>query len=122
MARRPPAARSRRAGSSSGGGGPRRPPAEDGRAGVHAKEPPRRAIEAGRILFGGGELRQADAATLATVAAEVRVLPVTRRQLDAGFPLAEALVGAGLASSKADARRGLQGARKSTRRTSSHIP
>ena len=88
---------------------PQRLLAEDVTARVHGEETTRRAIEAGRILFGGGELRRADAATLAAVAAEVQVLPVTRGQLAAGFPLADALVGAGLASSKADARRGLQG-------------
>ncbi|HEY9382061.1 MAG TPA: hypothetical protein VIP80_00990, partial [Gemmatimonadales bacterium] len=43
------------------------------------------------------------------VAGEVRVHAVSRAQLAQGLGLAEALVAAGLASSKADARRGLQG-------------
>jgi tyrosyl-tRNA synthetase len=76
---------------------------------VHGEETTRRVVEASGILFGGGDLHRADAATLGVVAGEVQVLPVGRDRLAAGLPLAEALVGAGLASSKADARRGLQG-------------
>ncbi|HLB53944.1 MAG TPA: hypothetical protein VJK71_02465, partial [Gemmatimonadales bacterium] len=52
--------------------------------------------------------RDADAETLAVVAGEVRVFPIRREQLDEEFPLVDALIGAGLASSKADARRGIQ--------------
>ena len=76
---------------------------------VHGEETTRRVVAASRILFGGGDLHQADAATLGVVAGEGQVLPVPRDRLAAGFPVAEALVGAGLASSRADARRGLQG-------------
>ena len=41
------------------------------------------------------------------VAGEVRVLAVDRKQLAAGFALVDALIGTGLATSKAEARRGL---------------
>ena len=46
---------------------------------------------------------------LATVANEVQSIPVEREQLAAGYAIVDALVAAGLASSKADARRGIQG-------------
>lgn len=76
---------------------------------VHGGALTQRVTEASRILFGGGELRTADHDTLAVVAGEVQVLPMLRADLDAGVSVIEALVGAGLASSKADARRGIQG-------------
>jgi len=82
--------------------------AEDLTGRVHGEATGRRAIAASRILFGGGELRGADAGTLALVAGEVQVFAITRAQLAEGFPLVDALVGSGLATSKADARRGLQ--------------
>lgn len=81
--------------------------AEEMTSRVHGGVLTHRVTEASRILFGGGELRTADHDTLAVVAAEVRVLPVLRANLDAGVSVIDALVGAGLASSKADARRGL---------------
>jgi tyrosyl-tRNA synthetase len=37
----------------------------------------------------------------------VQTVPVARTALEAGYPVADALVATGLASSKADARRGL---------------
>ncbi|HEV8355739.1 MAG TPA: tyrosine--tRNA ligase [Gemmatimonadales bacterium] len=83
--------------------------AEDLTVRVHGAATTRRVIEASGILFGEVELRDADADTLAIVAGEVPVVPLDRARLDAGVPLVDALVGAGLASSKADARRGLQG-------------
>jgi tyrosyl-tRNA synthetase len=83
--------------------------AEDLTVRVHGEATTRRVIEASGILFGEVELRDADADTLAIVAGEVPVVPLDRARLDAGVPLVDALVGAGLASSKADARRGLQG-------------
>lgn len=83
--------------------------AADVTARVHGEGVAGRVIEASRILFGGADLREADAETLAVVAGEVKVLPVHRRDLEAGVPLVDALLGTGLASSKADARRGLQG-------------
>jgi len=89
--------------------GPQRLLAEEMTRRVHGDALAARAVAASAILFGGGELRGADAETLAVVAGEVRVHPVPRALLEAGYPVADALVATGLASSKADARRGLSG-------------
>ena len=75
---------------------------------VHGPGTTRRAAAASAILFGGGDLRLADADTLAVVAGEVRVHTVRTAELEAGLPIADALLAAGLAASKAEARRGLQ--------------
>jgi tyrosyl-tRNA synthetase len=83
--------------------------ADDMTARIHGTETTRRVIEASRILFGGGDLRAADAETLGIVAGEVKVLVVSAAQIAAGFPLMEALIGSGLAASKGEARRGLEG-------------
>jgi tyrosyl-tRNA synthetase len=83
--------------------------AEDLTARVHGVETVRRVIQASAILFGGGDLRQAEPDTLAIVAGEVPVMPVGSGPADAGLSVVDALVGTGLASSKADARRGIQG-------------
>ena len=76
---------------------------------VHGPEVLNGVREASDILFGAADIRRADLLTLSTVANEVRVVSVPRAEIEAGYPVAEALVGAGLASSKADARRGIQG-------------
>lgn len=81
--------------------------ASDVTARVHGGATTERVIEASGILFGGGDLRRAGADTLAIVAGEVAVHAVSTETLSAGYPLVDALVGAGLASSKADARRGI---------------
>ena len=83
--------------------------AEDVTTRVHGKDTVRRVLEASSILFGGGDLRSADPATLATVAGEVQVIEVAPAALAAGYELVDALIGTGLATSKADARRGIQG-------------
>ena len=83
--------------------------AHDVTARVHGEETAARVIAASGILFGGSDLRSADAATLAVVAGEVSVLAVEAASLAAGFPLIDALVGTGLAASRADARRVLSG-------------
>jgi tyrosyl-tRNA synthetase len=77
---------------------------------VHGLDAVRRAGEAAAILFGSGDLYRADAATLAVVVGEVPVTDITRGELDAGVPIADALHRSGLATSKAEARRGLAGA------------
>jgi len=66
-------------------------------------------LHASDILFGAADIRKADLLTLSTVASEVPGVVVTRAELEGGYPVADALVSAGLASSKADARRGIQG-------------
>jgi tyrosyl-tRNA synthetase len=82
--------------------------ADDVTARVHGSESVARATAAAAILFGGGELRAADAATLAMVAAEVPTAAVETGALAGeGLPIADALVLAGLAASKGEAKRGL---------------
>jgi len=82
--------------------------ADDVTARVHGADSVARATAAAAILFGGGDLRAADAATLALVAAEVPAASVEAGMLAGeGVPIADALVLAGLATSKGEARRGL---------------
>jgi tyrosyl-tRNA synthetase len=75
---------------------------------VHGADTTRRVAAASAILFGGADLRAAEPDTLAVVAGEVVVHPVQAADLATGVPLVDALIGTGLAASKADARRGLQ--------------
>ena len=89
---------------------PQRRLAEDLTTRVHGEAVCRRAVAASEILFGRGDLRAADVDTLALVAGEVPLRPLARGELEAGLGAVEALVSAGLASSKADARRGIEGA------------
>jgi tyrosyl-tRNA synthetase len=77
---------------------------------VHGRDAARRAAEAAAILFGSGDLFRADAATLAAVVREVPVIDIAPDELDAGIPIAVALQRSGLATSKAEARRGLAAA------------
>ena len=83
--------------------------ARDVTARVHGEETARRVIAASAVLFGGADLREVDAETFALVAAEVRSVTVPLERLGSGFGIVDALVETGLASSKADARRGIQG-------------
>ena len=81
--------------------------ADDVTTRVHGADAVRRAGDAARILFGGGDVRQADAATLAIVAGEVATQSLARGELDTPIAIADALVRVGLAASKGEARRGL---------------
>ena len=76
---------------------------------VHGAETTDRVIAASDVLFGIRDLTSADAATLGVVAAEVPTVSVPRSRFEAGIGIVDALVETGLASSKADARRGIQG-------------
>jgi tyrosyl-tRNA synthetase len=66
-------------------------------------------VAASEVLFGSRDLRSTDAETLEVVAAEVPRVSVPRGRMEPGLPIVDALVETGLASSKADARRGIQG-------------
>jgi tyrosyl-tRNA synthetase len=81
--------------------------ADDVTARVHGRDAVRRATAAADILFGSGDVRQADASTLAMVMGQVPTAELAAGELDGGLPVVDALVRAGLATSKADARRGL---------------
>ncbi|MFI5235623.1 MAG: tyrosine--tRNA ligase [Gemmatimonadales bacterium] len=75
---------------------------------VHGRETTDRLIAASRLLFGGGDLRSSTSDVFAVLADEVPTHRISRSALEAGAPLAELLVSAGLAASKAEARRGLE--------------
>jgi len=76
---------------------------------VHGAGVTDRVIAASGLLFGGSDLSSADAETLAIVAGEVTTIGVDRARLDAGIPVIDVLVETGLAASKGEARRGIQG-------------
>lgn len=76
---------------------------------VHGAEIAQRVVEASALLFGGTDLRTAQPGVFKVLEAEVPVTRLPRSALEAGLPLIDALVTAGLASSKGEARRGLQG-------------
>jgi tyrosyl-tRNA synthetase len=75
---------------------------------IHGEEATRRVVEASRLLFGGVDLRQVEGAVFEILEQEIPVARVARGELTA-LTAADALVRTGLASSKGDARRGIQG-------------
>lgn len=83
--------------------------AQDITARVHGADTTSRVIAASAILFGGTDLRGADAGVFEVLAGEVPTTTLPRGALDGGLPLVDALVTSGLASSKSDARRGIEG-------------
>lgn len=76
---------------------------------VHGAAATESVIHASEILFGGGDIRAAEEAVFRVLAGEVPVATVDRPEYEGGLPLVDALIRATLASSKGDARRGLQG-------------
>lgn len=78
--------------------------AQDVTARVHGEEATEEAIRTSAALFGGGK---SGAATEAP--AEMPTRQVSRSELSGGLSVIELLVASGLATSKADARRGIQG-------------
>ncbi len=75
---------------------------------VHGKDALRSVIEASRLLFGGADLRGAGADVFEVLAREIPTVRAARAEL-VGLPALDALVRSGLASSRGDARRGIQG-------------
>jgi tyrosyl-tRNA synthetase len=75
---------------------------------IHGADTARGVVEASKLLFGGTDLRAAGAAVLEVLAQEIPCVRLARSELE-GLTVADALVRAGLASSKGDARRGVQG-------------
>ena len=75
---------------------------------VHGEAETARAQRAAEVLF-TEEVNTLDQATLAVVLADAPSSPLGADELDGGLMLSEALVRSGLASSKSDARRQLQG-------------
>jgi len=83
--------------------------AQDITARVHGADTTARVIAASAVLFGGTDLRSADAAVFHVLSGEMPTTALPRGALDAGLSLVDALVACGLASSKSEARRGIQG-------------
>jgi tyrosyl-tRNA synthetase len=82
--------------------------AEDMTARVHGAGTARAVVEASRLLFGGTDLRAAGRDVLGVLARELPTVRLSRTELE-GLSVLDALVRAGLASSKGDARRGIAG-------------
>ena len=75
---------------------------------IHGAETARSVTEASRLLFGGTDLRSASAQVFQVLSTEIPTGRVPRAEL-LGMAAPDALVRSGLASSKGDARRGIQG-------------
>ncbi|HYS80742.1 MAG TPA: tyrosine--tRNA ligase [Anaeromyxobacteraceae bacterium] len=82
--------------------------ADEMTARIHGAETARSVVEASRLLFGGTDLRSAGATVFQVLSTEIPTARVPRAEL-LGMSAPDALVRAGLASSKGDARRGIQG-------------
>ncbi len=83
--------------------------ARDVTARVHGESTTNGIIEASAILFGGGDIRAANPAVFPVLAGEVSVTAVSSGEVADGLSLVDALARTPLASSKGDARRGIQG-------------
>ena len=75
---------------------------------IHGAETARSVAEASRILFGGTDLQEARREVFQVLIREIPTTRVPGSELE-GLLVTDALVRAGLASSKGDARRGIQG-------------
>jgi len=82
--------------------------AEEMTSRIHGADATRAVVEASRLLFGGTDLRGASAEVLEVLSRELPLARLPRAEL-LGLAAADALVRAGLASSRGDARRGIQG-------------
>jgi tyrosyl-tRNA synthetase len=75
---------------------------------IHGEAAARGVEAASRLLFGGTDLRAAGPEVFQALAGEIPTARLAPGELE-GITVAEALVKAGLATSKGDARRGIQG-------------
>ncbi len=82
--------------------------AEEMTARIHGPETTRSVVEASRILFGGTDLTTASPEVFRVLTNEIPTARLAGAELE-GLQVADALVRTGLASSKGDARRGIQG-------------
>lgn len=78
--------------------------ADDVTTRIHGVAAVERVTRAAAILFGGGDLRDADAATLAVVRQEIPSVVITTEQLEAGIAVLDAFVMTGLAESRKQAK------------------
>jgi tyrosyl-tRNA synthetase len=81
--------------------------ADDVTTRVHGADATERAVAASKTLFGAG--RAAGAGEIVKRLEDMPSRRISRAGLPAGLPVVDLLVASGLASSKADARRGIQG-------------
>src|SRR5512133_2894662 len=82
--------------------------AEEMTARIHGPETARSVVEASGLLFGGTDLGAASAGVFRILAQEIPATRLARADLET-LTAADALVRVGLATSKGDARRGIQG-------------
>jgi tyrosyl-tRNA synthetase len=82
--------------------------AEEMTARIHGEEAVRSVVAASRVLFGGTDLRAVGPDVLRVLSQEIPVVRLARSEVE-GLPVVDALVKTGLASSRGDARRGIQG-------------
>ena len=82
--------------------------AEDVTTRVHGADAVRSVVAASRLLFGGTDLRAAGPDVLQVLSQELPVVRLPRGEAES-LPVVDALVRSGLATSKGDARRGIQG-------------
>ena len=75
---------------------------------VHGSQVADSVVAASHLLFGGTDLKGAGADVLKVLSQELPTAKVARSELE-GMSVLDALVKAGLATSKGDARRGIQG-------------
>jgi tyrosyl-tRNA synthetase len=83
--------------------------AEDVTTRIHGRRTTASVIQASRILFGDTAIRDAHAEALEILAGELAVGRVSDTAVAQGIGVVDALLTVGLASSKADARRGIRG-------------
>ncbi len=83
--------------------------AQDVTTRVHGEDTARRVMHASALLFGSEDLKAADEGVFEVLAGELPVTDMAGDALGDGVLLVDALLSAGLASSKGDARRVLQG-------------
>jgi tyrosyl-tRNA synthetase len=82
--------------------------AEEMTSRIHGSDTARSVIEASRLLFGGTDLGAASAQVFQILAQEIPATRLAHAELEK-LTAADALVRVGLATSKGDARRGIQG-------------
>ncbi|HET7043046.1 MAG TPA: tyrosine--tRNA ligase [Gemmatimonadales bacterium] len=75
---------------------------------VHGAETADRVVEASQLLFGGATTAHSSQEAYKELVDEIPTTRLTKETLVAGISLADALVTAGLAASKGEARRGLE--------------
>ena len=83
--------------------------ADDVTSRVHGDATTRRVVAASQVLFGGTDLRSAEPGVFEVLGREIPCAKVAGEVLRSGASAVDLLVTAGLAASKGEARRGLQG-------------